>query len=120
MGLIKLGSRGVSSIKLELIDLSFIVEIRRRHKCKLKWTKDGDKDSKLFHKFMSYWKRKNTIVGLLSRQRHNLVDDNNIEAKFLGFYRGLYSKQQGNRTLPTIGNWDPITTESPSNGSPIH
>lgn len=51
------------------------------------------------------------IVEPLSRQGHSLVDDNNVEAEFLYFFKELYTKP-GNQTLPLIDNWDPINVDS--------
>lgn len=47
-------------------------------------------------------------MELLSKIREILVNDVDIESKFVKFYRNLFTKKVGQRCLPDIDDWGPI------------
>ena len=55
--------------------------------------------------------KKKSMVEILSRQGQSLLNDDDIEAEFIDFYKGSYTKRDGNHTLSIIDNWNPWTIE---------
>lgn len=83
-----------SSIKSQLLTLASNEEILWRQKCKSKWLKEGDINTRFFHRTVAARKQKCSIREILSRQGTSLFSESDIVNEFLSFYSDLYTKKQ--------------------------
>ena len=78
---------------------------------KSKWLPEGDADTAFSHLVVAANRRRNTIVEILSA---NLVNGNGIERELIGFYRKLFTKKDGRRTVLDIRDISPYYSRTKS------
>ncbi|XP_077212798.1 uncharacterized protein LOC143847895 [Tasmannia lanceolata] len=74
-------------------------EFSRRQKSRVRWLKEGDKNSAYFHAMASVRKRKNRIESLVDNGVEVSGKDE-ITKVVLWFYKSLYSSEGGSRPTP--------------------
>ena len=81
--------------KRELEELILREEIHWRQKAKVKWVKDGDCNSKLFHKVANRRRNRNFIKFLENKRGLVLDNSESITEEILLYFKKLYSSPPG-------------------------
>ncbi|RVX23461.1 Transposon TX1 uncharacterized 149 kDa protein [Vitis vinifera] len=100
--------------KWELEELILREEIHWRQKAKVKWVKDGDCNSKLFHKVANGRRNKNFIKFLENERGLVLDNSESIIEEILLYFKKLYSSPPGESWRVEGIDWSPISEESAS------
>ena len=79
----------------ELEELILREEIHWRQKAKVKWVKDGDCNSKLFHKVANRRRNRNFIKFLENKRGLVLDNSESIIEEILLYFKKLYSSSPG-------------------------
>ena len=79
----------------ELEELILREEIHWRQKAKVKWVKDGDCNSKLFHKVANRRRNRNFIKFLENKRGLVLDNSESITEEILLYFKKLYSSPPG-------------------------
>ncbi|CAN1131692.1 Putative ribonuclease H protein At1g65750 [Linum perenne] len=91
-------------LKCDLDKLWKREEISWRQKAREKWTKDGDRNTKYFHKIANQNRRRNFISAL--RVSEVVYEDGvGLAGAVVGFYRELYLDRGGSRPFPLHANF---------------
>lgn len=72
-------------LREKIQDISAMEAIYWHQRCKLKWLKAGDENTKLFHCILAARKRKNSITEVPSRDGNSLLTSQAIEKEFIEF-----------------------------------
>ena len=89
-------------------------EIHWRQKAKVKWVKDGDCNSKLFHK-VANGRRNRNFIKFLENERGLVLDNSeSITEEILLYFKKLYSSPPGESWRVEGIDWSPILEESAS------
>ncbi|RVW99583.1 Transposon TX1 uncharacterized 149 kDa protein [Vitis vinifera] len=100
--------------KGELEELILREKIHWRQKAKVKWVKDGDCNSKLFHK-MTNGRRNRNFIKFLENERGLVLDNSeSITEEILLYFKKLYSSPPGESWRVEGIDWSPISEESAS------
>ncbi|RVW62473.1 putative mitochondrial protein [Vitis vinifera] len=100
--------------KGELEELILREEIHWKQKAKIKWVKEGDCNSKLFHKVANGRRNKN-FIKLLENERGLVLDSSeSITEEILLYFKKLYSSPPGESWRVEGIDWSPISEESAS------
>ncbi|RVW91061.1 Transposon TX1 uncharacterized 149 kDa protein [Vitis vinifera] len=100
--------------KGELEELILREEIHWRQKAKVKWVKDGDCNSKLFHKVANGRQNRNFIKFLENERGLVLDNSESITEEILLYFKKLYSSPLGESWRVEGIDWSPILEESAS------
>ena len=87
-------------------------EIHWRQKAKVKWVKDGDCNSKLFHKMANERRNKNFIKFLENERGLVLDNSESITDEILLYFKKLYSSPLRESWRVEGIDWFPISEES--------
>ena len=79
------------ALKKELNEILFKKDISGRHKLKIQWAKEGDANSKLFHRLLNARKSKNFISKIELDSGEVLTREEDIVREIVCFYEKLYS-----------------------------
>ncbi|RVW35470.1 Transposon TX1 uncharacterized 149 kDa protein [Vitis vinifera] len=93
---------------------NFEEEIHWRQKAKVKWVKDGDCNSKLFHKVANGRQNRNFIKFLENERGLVLDNSESITEEILLYFKKLYSSPLGESWRVEGIDWSPILEESAS------
>lgn len=78
------------SVKCKLQELILKEERAARQKSKSQWAKEGDSNTKLFHRLMNARKSKN-LISKIEKEDGNLVkSENEIIEEVVSFFKKLY------------------------------
>ncbi|RVX21544.1 putative ribonuclease H protein [Vitis vinifera] len=100
--------------KGELEELILREEIHWKQKAKIKWVKEGDCNSKLFHKVANGRRNKN-FIKLLENERGLVLDSSeSITEEILLYFKKLYSCPPRESWRVEGIDWSPISEESAS------
>ncbi|KAJ9697646.1 hypothetical protein PVL29_006989 [Vitis rotundifolia] len=100
--------------KGELEEIILREEIHWRQKAKIKWVKDGDCNSKLFHK-VANGRRNRNFIKFLENERGLVLDKpESITEEILLYFKKLYSSPPGESWRVEGIDWSPISEESAS------
>ena len=100
--------------KGELEEIILREEIHWRQKAKVKWVKDGDCNSKLFHK-VANGRRNRNFIKFLENERGLVLDNSeSITEEILLYFKKLYSSPPGESWRVEGIDWSPISEESAS------
>ncbi|RVW26228.1 Transposon TX1 uncharacterized 149 kDa protein [Vitis vinifera] len=89
-------------------------EIHWRQKAKVKWVKDGDCNSKLFHK-VANGRRNRNFIKFLENERGLVLDNSeSITEEILLYFKKLYLSPLGESWRVEGIDWSPISEESAS------
>lgn len=67
---------------------------------------EGDENTAYFHRIVTSSKRRNYIAEILSLSGNSrLLNDSDIEAEFVGFYRNLFTNRTPQIPLPIVLDW---------------
>ncbi|KAJ9705647.1 hypothetical protein PVL29_003625 [Vitis rotundifolia] len=100
--------------KGELEEIILREEIHWRQKAKIKWVKDGNCNSKLFHK-VANGRRNRNFIKLLENERGLVLDKpESITEEILLYFKKLYSNPHGESWGVEGIDWSPISEESAS------
>ena len=84
-------------------------EIHWRQKAKVKWVKDGDCNSKLFHK-VANGRRNRNFIKFLENERGLVLDNSeSITEEILLYFKKLYSSPPGESWRVKGIDWSPIS-----------
>ena len=89
-------------------------EIHWRQKAKVKWVKDGDCNSKLFHKVANGRQNRNFIKFLENERGLVLDNSESITEEILLYFKKLYLSPLGKCWRVEGIDWSPISRESAS------
>ena len=89
-------------------------EIHWRQKAKVKWVKDRDCNSKLFHKVANGRRNRNFIKFLENEKRLVLDNSESITTEILLHFKKLYSSPPGESWRVEGIDWSSISEESAS------
>ena len=95
--------------KGELEELILREEIHWRQTAKVKWVKDGDCNSTLFHKVANGRRNKNFIKFLENERGLVLDNSESITEKILLYFKKLYSSLPGESWRVEGIDWSPIS-----------
>ena len=98
--------------KGELEELILREEIHWRQKGKVKWVKDGDCNSKLFHKVANGRRNRNFIKFLENERGLVLENSESITEEILLYFKKLYSSPPGESWRVEGIDRSPISAES--------
>ncbi len=87
--------------KAELEKTLLMEEICWRQKSRSLWLKEGDKNTKFFHRIANSHRRKNSI-GQLEVDGETIIDTTEINTKIVNFYNNLFTEVRVRR--PTLDN----------------
>jgi len=84
-------------------------EILWRHKSRVQWLKEGEKNTKLFHKAMVHRQLINRITHLEDGQGNRIREHTQIEAELNNYYRDLLTETREDRktTIRQVTNHIP-------------
>ncbi|RVW47791.1 Transposon TX1 uncharacterized 149 kDa protein [Vitis vinifera] len=100
--------------KGELEELILREEIHWRQKVRVKWVKEGDCNSKFFHK-VANGRRNRKFIKVLENERGVVLNDSeSITEEILHYFEKLYSGQIGEPWRVEGLHWSPIFEESAS------
>ena len=100
--------------KEELEELILREEIHWRQKVRVKWVKEGDCNSKFFHK-VANGRRNRKFIKVLENERGVVLNDSeSITEEILHYFEKLYSGQIGEPWRVEGLHWSPIFEESAS------
>ena len=77
------------ALKKELNEILFKKEISVRQKLKIQWTKEGDANSRLFHRLLNVRKSKNFISKIELDSWEVLTREEDVAKKIVCFYEKL-------------------------------
>ncbi|KAJ9701108.1 hypothetical protein PVL29_006452 [Vitis rotundifolia] len=100
--------------KGELEEVILMEEIHWRQKANVKWVKDGDCNSKLFHKVANGRQNRNFIKSLENERGLVLDNSESITEEILQYFKKLYSNPPGESWGLEGIDWSPISEESAS------
>ncbi len=84
--------------KAELENTLLIEEISWRQKSRSLWLKEGDKNTKFFHRIANSHRRKNSI-GQLNVDGETITDTTEINTKIVDFYSNLFTEVRVRRPM---------------------
>ncbi|RVW54885.1 Transposon TX1 uncharacterized 149 kDa protein [Vitis vinifera] len=96
----------------ELEDLLLKEEVQWRQKSRVKWIKEGDCNSKFFHRVATGRKSRKFIKSLISERGETLNNIEVISEEIVNFFGNLYSKPEGDSWKIEGIDWAPISEES--------
>ena len=96
----------------ELEDLLLKEEVHWRQKSKVKWIKEGDCNSKFFHRMANGRRSRKFIKSLISEREVTLSNIEVISEEIVNFFGKLYSKPEGASWRVEGVDWVPIQGES--------
>ena len=100
--------------KGELEELILREEIHCRQKAMVKWVKEGDCNSKFFHK-VANGKRNRKFIKVLENERGLVLDNSeSIKEEILRYFEKLYTSPSGESWRVEGLDWSPISRESAS------
>ena len=79
------------NLKKELHDITVKKEIMTRQKLRVQWAKEGDANSRLFHRLLNARKSKNLISKIERDNGEVLTNEEDIVGEIVRFYEKLYS-----------------------------
>jgi hypothetical protein len=97
-------------LSLELERLLLCEEISWRQKSRAPWLREGDKNTKFFHRVANSKKRNNAIVSLIINGSLSL-EATNIKSHIVQFYTQLFTKSYSRRPLPDGLSFQSIGSE---------
>ncbi|RVW92465.1 Transposon TX1 uncharacterized 149 kDa protein [Vitis vinifera] len=104
--------------KGELEELILREEIHWRQKARVKWVKEGDCNSKFFHK-VSNGRRNRKFIKVLENERGLVLDNSeSIKEEILRYFEKLYASPSGESWRVEGLDWSPISRESTSRLEP--
>ncbi|KAJ9685197.1 hypothetical protein PVL29_017290 [Vitis rotundifolia] len=96
----------------ELEDLLLKEEVHWRQKSRVKWIKEGDCNSKFFHRMANGRRSRKFIKSLISKRGVTLSNIEVISEEIVNFFGKLYSKPVGDSWRVEGVDWVPINGES--------
>ncbi|WKA03325.1 hypothetical protein VitviT2T_021440 [Vitis vinifera] len=100
--------------KGELEELILREEIHWRQKARVKWVKEGDCNSKFFHK-VANGRRNRKFIKVLENERGLVLDNSDsIKEEILRYFEKLYASPSGESWRVEGLDWSPISSESAS------
>ncbi|RVW97045.1 Transposon TX1 uncharacterized 149 kDa protein [Vitis vinifera] len=96
----------------ELEDVLLKEEVQWRQKSRIKWIKEGDCNSKFFHRVATGRKSRKFIKSLISERGETLNNIEDISEEIVNFFGNLYSKPVGESWRVEGIDWVPISGES--------
>ncbi|KAJ9709585.1 hypothetical protein PVL29_001188 [Vitis rotundifolia] len=100
--------------KGELEELILREEIHWRQKVRVKWVKEGDCNSKFFHK-VANGRRNRKFIKVLENERGLVLDNSeSIKEEILRYFEKLYASPFGESWRVEGIDWSPISGESAS------
>ena len=100
--------------KGELEELILREEIHWRQKARVKWVKEGDCNSKFFHK-VANGRRNRKFIKVLENERGLVLDNSDsIKEEILRYFEKLYASPSGESWRVEGLDWSPISRESAS------
>ena len=99
-------------IKKELRDVLLKEEVHWRQSSRIKWIKDGDSNSKFFHRVENGRRKKKFIKFLVTKDGENLSGSDDISEEILKYFRRLYTKPERNSWKIEGLDWSPISIQS--------
>ncbi|RVX13392.1 Transposon TX1 uncharacterized 149 kDa protein [Vitis vinifera] len=96
----------------ELEDLVLKEEVQWRQKSRVKWIKEGDCNSKFFHRVATGRRSRKFIKSMMSERGETLNNIEVISEEIVNFFRNLYSKPEGDSWKIEGIDWAPISEES--------
>ncbi|RVW60988.1 putative ribonuclease H protein [Vitis vinifera] len=96
----------------ELEDLLLKEEVQWRQKSRVKWIKEGDCNSKFFHRVAIGRRSRKFIKSLISKRGETLSNIEVISEEIVNFFGKLYSKPEGDSWRIEGIDWAPISGES--------
>lgn len=95
------------------LEHTLLMETQMNHqKLKIKWVKEGDSNSKFFHRLLNARKGKNFISRMQLTPDTFTEDPMEIENTIINFYQNLYSNQKEDDWEIQGITWDPISMEA--------
>ena len=98
--------------KKELGDVLLKEEVHWRQSSRIKWIKEGDSNSKFFHRVANGRRKKKFIKSLVTEDGENLSGSDDISEEILKFFRRLYTKPERNSWKIEGLDWCPISAQS--------
>ncbi|RVW70784.1 hypothetical protein CK203_058030 [Vitis vinifera] len=96
----------------ELEDVLLKEEVQWRQKSRVKWIKEGDCNSKYFHRVATGRRSRKFIKSLISERGETLNSIEVISEEIVNFFGNLYSKPVGESWRVKGIDWVPISGES--------
>ncbi|RVX05721.1 Transposon TX1 uncharacterized 149 kDa protein [Vitis vinifera] len=96
----------------ELEDVLLKEEVQWRQKSRVKWIKEGDCNSKFFHRVATCRRSRKFIKSLISERGETLNNIEDISEEIVNFFGNLYSKPVGESWRVEGIDWVPISGES--------
>ncbi|PRQ36601.1 putative RNA-directed DNA polymerase [Rosa chinensis] len=94
-----------------LEELALREEIFWRQRAKLKWAKEGDNNTRFFHKLVNGRRKRNVIEKLELSNGIVVEEEDLIEEEIIRFYKNLYSsKEEVSFGIEGL-HWNPISVE---------
>ena len=98
------GSR-TTELMREEVKLQEKLEERRRQeevlwkqKSRVQWLKEGERNTKFFHRAMMHWRHVNIITHFEDGQGNTVREHSKIEAELINFYQDLLTETKEDRT----------------------
>ncbi|CAL2260435.1 unnamed protein product [Prunus armeniaca] len=98
-------------IYLLVSDLVYKEEVKWRQRGKIQWAKDGDINTKFFHRIASSRRKRNLIQKLDIEGYDVVVSEGEIELEIINFFKNLYNSNAEARWCLEGLNWNAISAE---------
>ncbi|CAL8157492.1 unnamed protein product [Prunus armeniaca] len=92
-------------------DLVYKEEVKWRQSGKIQWAKDGDSNTKFFHRIASGRRKRNLIQKLEVEGYGVVVSEGEIELEIINIFKNLYSSNAEARWCLEGLNWNAISAE---------
>ena len=86
-------------------------EVFWRQRSRIKWIKEGDNNSKFFHRMANGRRKKKIIKSLMSEERVSIRNIDDISIEVLNFFGKLYNPKSNSWRIEGL-DWSPISRQS--------
>jgi hypothetical protein len=97
-GCIEASTREEEKLQLQLEERQKQEEILWRQKSRVQWLKEGERNTKFFHRSMVHRRYINRITKLEDAQGNQILDHAGIESELISYYKDLLSEPIMDRT----------------------
>lgn len=110
-GLSSLDSERRRDLKRDLLGIYILEERNLIQKRKVQWLREGDENTGFFHRVLVVKKRRAFVMELFDVQNNIHLNQPEIEAEIVDFFKTLYSNSIIPFVCPAGLNWRPISSK---------
>ncbi|KAM0865383.1 hypothetical protein ACQ4PT_043311 [Festuca glaucescens] len=101
----------IRNVSFQLDELLLREEVMWKQRSRIRWLREGDKNTKFFHRKASARRKKNRILRLKRPYESFAIDEEEILSRTQCFFENLYSKDQETDPESLLQFVEPMVTE---------